>query len=461
MLPRIAIVGRPNVGKSSLLNMLAQRRVAIVDPTAGVTRDRIVVPVELPPAHKGAEPQYVEVVDTGGYGVEDVQDLTEDIERQIALALDEADLVLFVIDAQSGVVPLDQTVARMIRQANRETPVRLIANKVDGDKHAAGAYEAAELGFGEPLLVSAETKHNIHELYDLLNESIDFEAIATRKPADEGIRLAVVGKRNAGKSTLVNALSGEERVIVSEKEGTTRDSVDVRVEMEDPEHPDEPVVFTLIDTAGLRKRKSLQDDIEYYATHRALRSVRRADVCVLVMDATTKASQVDKQLVNEILRHERPVLIVVNKWDLVEEGDDAMQERFAAYLDDTFQQLRFAPIVFTAAIDGEGVRELLALAENLYQQARSRVGTGELNQAIETIMKERQPRTRGGKRAKVFYASQIAEDPPTLVLQVNDDDAFDNNYKVYMLNRLRDTMPFSEVPIKLVLRGKERRNKKK
>lgn len=456
-MPRIVIVGRPNVGKSSLLNMLAGRRIAIVDPTAGVTRDRINTTVELPPpvADKPDQPpRMVEMIDTGGYGVEDVQDLTHDIERQITRGLELADLVLFVVDAQTGLTPLDRTVAEYLRRDRRNTkPVLVVANKVDSEKREPDAYEAAELGFGEPVLVSAETRHGKQELLDRLYASLPdvgqgSGALTDARDLDPGLKIAIVGKRNAGKSTLTNAIAGEDRVIVSNQEGTTRDSVDVRME-----YGGKP--FTIIDTAGMRKRKSVKQDIEYYSMHRALRSIRRADVCLMVIDATVPISQVDKQLGNEVLKHFVPTILVVNKWDLAEKGTD--EHSFADYLDKELQGLSFAPIVTTSASAGEGVREVLAMAENLYAQASHRVTTGELNETFERIGAERGPSSKGGKRPKIYYVTQIDVCPPTIMMSVNAPEIFEApSYQRYLLNRIRDELPFSEVPIKLLIRGKTR-----
>ncbi|MFA9478167.1 ribosome biogenesis GTPase Der [Phycisphaerales bacterium AB-hyl4] len=458
MLPRIVIVGRPNVGKSSLLNMLAGRRVSIVDPTAGVTRDRISTLIEIPPAERGGVVRHAELIDTGGYGVEDVQQLTAEIERQIARGLADADLVLFVVDAQSGLMPLDHTVAKLLRSESAQAagrkggrPVLMVTNKVDAEKHEAEAFESLKLGFGDPVMVSANTGHNKHELYDRIREHIDFDhregADNEASDIETGILLAMVGKRNAGKSTLVNALAGDERVIVSEQEGTTRDSVDVRIEIDGQ-------VLTAIDTAGVRKRKSLADDIEFYSYHRSLRSIRRADVCLLLIDSTVPTSQVDRQLVTELLRHHRPTVIVVNKWDLAEK--QYTQEEYVDYLDESIKAMTYAPIAFISAKQGEGVREMLAMAMNLYEQASHRVSTSEMNQVIEQVMEERGPSSKGGKRAKIYYGTQTDVRPPTITLFVNDPELFDNNYQRFLLNRFRDLLPFSEVPIHLQFRQRGR-----
>ena len=477
-IPKIVIVGRPNVGKSSLLNLLARRRISIVDPTAGVTRDRVSALAELPPVERDGEPVPVELIDTGGYGIVDVADLSTQVQAQIQRGIAEADIVLFVIDAQAGVVALDRTVADVLRHSGlvkAGKPVIVVANKVDSEKHAADAYEAAALGFGDPVLLSVQTGHNKHELMEALHAAVaklperdeegdeeggrSARSFAAGGIREGGIAVAIVGKRNAGKSSMINALAGDQRVIVSEHEGTTRDSVDVRLVLPPTEGEArvgiEPTRVTLIDTAGVRRRKSVKEDIDYYSHHRSLRSVRRADGCLLLIDAAVPVSQVDRQLVGEILKHDRPTVIVVNKWDIAEQ--EYTQDQYVAYLDDALKGLSFAPIVFTSAINAEGVREALGMVSNLIEQSRHRVPTAKLNEAVETILQERGPSNKLGKRAKIYYATQVSTDPPTIVLSVNDPKLFDNNYLRFFDNRLRDVLPYSEVPIKLVVRARGRR----
>ena len=460
-LPKVAIIGRPNVGKSSLLNLLAGRRVSIVDPTEGVTRDRVSTVATLHPMYEGQPTRYLEIIDTGGYGISDSQNLTKSVERQIAMAVQEADIILFVIDAQTGVMALDIDVARLLRQGRAKgktpgsadaikaakVPVLLIANKVDGPRHEADAYEATRLGFGEPIPVSASTQYRKHELFEVLREKIDFDAICeTNESPNMGILMAVVGKRNAGKSTFVNALAGEERVIVSEVEGTTRDSVDVRFEMDNE-------IFTAIDTAGVRKTKSLDGDIEYYSHHRSLRSIRRADVVVFFIDASVPISQVDKQLGNEVLEHYKPAVIVVNKWDLAEKN--YTEEEYVEYLDKNMKGLSFAPIIFVSSVQNRGVRDVVAMALNLHQQACHRMGTSELNRIVHELLDKHQPSSPHGHSPKIYYVTQLATNPPTIGLFVNDPTMFDPTYQRFLINRFRETLPFSEVPIKLLLRGKK------
>lgn len=460
-LPRVAIVGRPNVGKSSLLNRLVGRRVSIVDPTPGVTRDRVTAllevyaPIDTP---RGTPARLVELVDTGGYGVyvaegkryddvgADLATLTPDIEAQIAAARAEADLVLFVVDAQSGLTALDRTVARLLREEGNAAKIVVVANKVDGPSWESHGLETAGLGLGEPLLVSAETGHGLRGLQDQLWALAG--DVAGAPEADAEIRLAIIGRRNAGKSTLINTLAGAPRVIVSEIAGTTRDAVDVRIEIEGHR-------LLAIDTAGLRKRKSFADDIEYYAAQRMLGAIRRADVVLLMLDAAETISQVDKRLAMEMERQYKPVIIVVNKLDLIPR-DDVGPDAFEEYITKELPGLDFAPIAFICARTGEGVRDLIAMAINLHQQACHREPTAGINRAVERIMKERGPSSKLGRQAKLYFASQVTVQPPTIVIKVNNPSLFDSQYERYLINRLREELPFSEVPIRLLFTLRER-----
>lgn len=448
MLPKVAIVGRPNVGKSSLFNMLAGRRISIVDAVSGVTRDRVSTPVALSETDETSPPT-IELVDTGGYGADSDAMVTE-VERQIALALREADLVLFLVDAQAGVVTLDRQVAQLLRTACNDVPVMTVANKVDAATKEAMAYEASSLGLGDPVLVSAKTGYQRRELLAAIAHRLQGRS-EERPSLDEAeFAVAIVGKRNAGKSTLVNALAGAPRMIVSEQEGTTRDAVDVHFQIGDRR-------FIAIDTAGVRRQKSLDGDLEYYSYHRSLQSIRRADVVALLIDATVPVSQVDSKLSGEILRHDKPCIVAINKWDLVE--GTQTQEAYVEYLDGVLKGLDFAPLAFLSAMRGEGMEDLAAMACNLYAQASHRVSTGVLNRHVAAITERRRPHSKQGRRAKIYYAAQVDVRPPTIGLWVNDPDLFDGTYRRYVLNQLREVLPFSEVPIHLTVHERrERRN---
>jgi GTP-binding protein len=440
-LPVVTIVGRPNVGKSSLLNCLAGRRISIVDGTPGVTRDRVSTTVSV---GEGDDARYVELIDTGGMGVEDVDRLTDHVENQIAYAIHQASLVLFVVDARDGIVPLDNHVAEKLRRIG--APVILVANKIDQTNLVAETGELYALGFGEPVEISAIHNQGMAELVDRMAE-----VLAKSPPGempDETLKLAIVGKRNAGKSTLTNALAGEQRVIVSETPGTTRDSVDVTVDIAGQR-------ITLIDTAGLRRKKSLANDIEFYSQHRAMRSVRRADVVAMVIDASVPVSKVDKNLAGIIQDEFKPVVIVVNKWDLA--SGVATADDYAEYFGKEFPSLSFAPISMTSASQGLNVEQTIRLATHLHAQASYRVQTAELNEALEAILEKRGPSHKGGTRPpKIYYASQVAVNPPTIVCFVNDVRSFDQSYQRFLVNQFREYLPYPEVPIRLILRPRRR-----
>jgi GTP-binding protein len=434
-LPIVAIVGRPNVGKSSLFNWLAGRRISIVDPTAGVTRDRIgtVIPVG---------DRYAELVDTGGMGIQDVDNLTEDVEKQIQHAIDAAVVVLFVVDVRDGVVPLDEEVARRLRTLGK--PVIFVANKADTDKIATNAADFYRLGYGEPILVSAGQKLGKQDLLDAVLEKLPPDT-GDAPPGEAALKLAIVGRRNVGKSTFINSLAESERVIVSEVPGTTRDSIDVRFERDGRS-------FLAIDTAGVRKKTSLADNVEYYSAHRAERSIRRSDVVLQFFDARHRVGRVDKQLAEYILENNKPAVFVVNKWDLVRTVMPT--EKMANYIRAVFPMLDYVPIAFITATKGKNVLRLLQLSLQLHKQAGVRVNTGDLNRVIRQAVEMNTPPVRDNRSPKIFYATQVGTYPPTIVLFTNGPDLFDETYVRYLTKALRDNFPFSEVAIKMVLRAR-------
>jgi GTPase len=486
MLPRVAIVGRPNAGKSSLMNMIAKAKVSIVDPTPGVTRDRVAAIVELQgPMRDAGTPKTIEFVDTGGFGVyvaeggrfdevgNDLAKLTESIEFQIAKAVEGADLILFAIDAQAGITPADEQIARMLREggfrrrltpsgerplpgANTRTPpIRVVATKVDGPRWEAHAAEFAALGFDEPIMVSAKNNYMRREFMDRIYELVPQATIedATQSRAD--LMLAIIGKRNAGKSTLVNTLAGEPRVIASEVPGTTRDAIDVRFEIEGKS-------VVAIDTAGLRRKKSFQNMIETFAYDRVQRSVDRCDVVVLLLDATQKISQVDEQLAMLAQKSFKPCVIVVNKWDQVkgkrnDKGELVAPGHFETYIRNELRGLWYAPISFISGKSSLNVSRTIALAFEMVDQARERVTTGKLNRMVRAIIDQRGPADLRGRFAKLYYVAQTGVEPPTITLVVNHPEMFTTNYLRFLSNRFREELPFTEVPIRIVVRARRQR----
>lgn len=476
------------------MNMLAGRKVSITDDTPGTTRDRVSTLVTLMGESEDSKPIQVELTDTGGFGAYtrhdsrfddagvDLSALTKDIESQISKAVANADLVLFVVDTQTGITPMDETVARLLREGGlgpaTDTPgqsaagkVILCANKADGPKWENFAYEAAALGFGEPLIVSAKNNYRRRDMVERLHAAArDFirQAKKDRDPrvTTEGpagmpeMKLAIVGKRNSGKSTLVNTLAGEDRVIVSEIAGTTRDAIDVRFTMEGRS-------FLAIDTAGLRRKKSFDQRIEWWALDRMEQAIDRCDVALVMVDATEPLSHVDHTVGMMLAERYKPCVIVVNKWDLAlgqaakgqrgGAGKKVTPEMYEDYIRKELKGLWYAPISFISAKNNRNVKETIELAFELMQQSGARVGTGVLNRLIRGIVERQGPPSRNGAFAKVYYTAQIGTQPPTVALVVNKPDMFTPQYERFLLNRLRDESPFGEVPIKLVIKGRSQR----
>jgi GTP-binding protein len=434
-LPQVAIVGRPNVGKSSIFNWLAGHRLAIVDHVAGVTRDRMTRVIE----HDG---RYFEIVDTGGIGINDVDDLTSEIEEQIGYAIASASVVMFVVDIRDGVTGLDEQVAARLRPLDR--PVILVANKADQDKLEIHAAEFHCLGLGDPVPVSAQLGRKREALLDRLAAAIGEQPESFAQAAVEPeMKIAIVGQRNVGKSTFINTLLNEPRMIVSEVPGTTRDSVDVRFELDGK-------TFLAIDTPGLRRNKSVRTDIDFYSTHRAQRSVRYADVVLMFFDSSRRISKVDRQLCAYIASQYKPCILVVNKWDLM--AEHMPTGRWAEYLRENFSSLWNVPIAFITGQSGRNVKKLLNHAQMLFRQSRERIGTGELNRIVRAALEKHPPPLgTSRRRPRIYYATQIGTEPPTIILKCNDPDAFDSAYRRYLLNVLSDTVSFGEVPIRLIL----------
>ncbi|MEX2355419.1 MAG: ribosome biogenesis GTPase Der [Thermaerobacterales bacterium] len=441
--PMVAIVGRPNVGKSTLFNRLIQRRVAITQNTPGITRDRI---------HADAEWQgnYFTLIDTGGLmpGLED--GFTAAIDRQVMAALAEADAIVLVVDGRQGVNPVDVELAQTIRRLGK--PVLLAVNKIDHPSIHGLVHEFHRLGIGEPWPVSAEHGTGTGDLLDAVVGVLP-EAPAEDFPADSEsqdpisddlCRVAVLGRPNVGKSSLVNSLLGNERVIVSDLPGTTRDAVDVYWESSEGR-------FILVDTAGMRRRSRVSDSVEFYSSTRALSALRRADVGLLVIEATGPVNEQDKRLADAIDESGRAAVVVVNKWDLVESSDEAADEfRRRLYLDMPF--LSYAPIIFTSALTGRSVTQLPGLIRKVAERHKAEIGTGALNRAVADAVERNQPPSVKGKRLRIRYATQVNRQPPTFLLFVNDASLVTATWRRYLERRLRERFDFSGTPIRLVLR---------
>ena len=376
---------------------------------------------------------------------EDLSALAPDIEAQIFAAVEGATIVLFTIDAQSGITALDEKIAQLLRRTGNTDRVIQVANKVDGPSWEVHALDAAKLGFGDTLSVSTKAGSGIRHLMEALWTRLGSRP--DEPPASPEMKVAIVGRRNAGKSSLVNALAGAPRVIVSEIAGTTRDSVDVRFESDGR-------IFIAIDTAGIRKRKSWADDVEFYSHNRTEVALRRADVALLLLDATEPVSQVEKQLAGELVEAFKPTVIVVNKWDLVEAKQTPND--YLEYLTQELPMLSFAPLVFISAKNGDGTSDAIAMAFNLHTQASHRETTGKLNALVQKILTERGPSSKLGTIAKIYYISQIETNPPTIAMVVNKPELFEGAYERYLLNRLREELPYSEVPIKLIFSARRR-----
>jgi GTP-binding protein len=434
--PKVVIVGRPNVGKSSVLNWLAGLRIAIVEDQPGVTRDR----VEYLTSH---EDRYFELVDTGGIGIEDTDNLTKHLEEQIQTAIDAAAVILFVVDTRAGLTPLDEEVGRRLR--NVDVPVLCVANKTDDEKMDVQASDFYRLGRGKIVPVSTKQNRNRTVLLNMIVERLPPET-GDAPDGEPEMKLAIVGRRNVGKSTFVNTLAQAERMIVSEIPGTTRDSVDVRFELDGKS-------FVAIDTPGIRRTKSQGASIDFYGAHRAHRSIRRADVVLLFLDATQKISKVDKQLVEYIGEEYKPVVFVVNKWDMLVKSMPT--EKWVRYLNDSFRAQRYAPIAFITGQTGKNVKALLNHAQMLFKQSRQRISTGNFNRLLREAVQRTPPPLFQGRRPKIYYGTQVGAQPPTLVLFCNDPQAISKPYQRYLLSAVREHMHFEEVPIKLYLRKRQ------
>lgn len=434
-LPVVAIVGRPNVGKSELFNRLIGRRLAIVEETPRLTRDRLYAECQW-------EGRSFMLADTGGLVSGKAEALLADVRRQTLRAIEEADVLLIVVDARAGPLPEDTEVAAVLREARK--PVLLVANKVDDPKHTTAIYEFHALGLGEPLAVSARhglgTGDLLDEVVALLPEVGEGEGEAT------GTRVAVVGRPNVGKSSLVNALLGEERVIVAASPGTTRDAVDTHLEFGGRS-------FVLVDTAGLRRPSRVDGAIERYSVSRTRMAIERADVAILVLDAAQGVADQDQHIARAIADAGRGLTVALNKWDLIE--DPRAQEQVRRRVRHGLRFVPYASLVPVSATQGTGIHDLLVMTGRVADAYAMRIATGPLNRIVEGATEATPPPADGrGRCVRILYATQVAASPPTCVLFVNDPALMPATYLRYLERTLREAFPLVGVPIRFVLRGR-------
>lgn len=434
--PVAAIVGRPNVGKSTLFNKIAGKRISIVEDTPGVTRDRIYTEVEW------LDKKFT-LIDTGG-----IEPYSEDVilvqmRRQAEIAIDMADVIAFVVDGQEGITPADQEVANMLRKSKKK--IILVVNKIDAPKYKDNVYEFYNLGLGEPVGISAAQALG---LGDMLDEIIAGFPDDDEEEYDEyTIKVAVVGKPNVGKSSLVNKIIGEERVIVSDVAGTTRDAIDTPFSLGEDK-------YVFIDTAGLRKKKKIFENIERYSVVRSLTAIERADVCLLVIDAQEGVTEQDTKIAGYINEQGKAVIIVVNKWDLVEKDEKTMN-RFIEDIRRDLNFMAYAPTIFISAQTGQRVTKVLELVKYVSNQHAMRISTGMVNDVINEAVLMNQPAISGGRRLKILYSTQVAVKPPTFALFVNDPEIMHFSYERYLENQLRKSFGFEGTPIRFLLRKRE------
>lgn len=438
-LPTVAIVGRPNVGKSTLFNRIVGRRVAIVAERSGVTRDRHFETAEW----NGRD---FLLADTGGVIEAPEQRMEVEIRRQVLAAIGHADLVLFVTDARTGIHPLDRHVADLLRRSER--PVVLAVNKVDDPGRMSEHLEFFALGLGDPVPVSAQSGKGSGDLLDRLVAELPPPAEEKAPGAD--LRLAVIGKPNVGKSSFVNRLLGEDRVIVHEEAGTTRDAIDSYLELDGDR-------ICLIDTAGLRRRSRVDDDIEFYSRLRAARAVRRADVCLLIADTAAGVTNQDFRIGQRAWDEGRGLVFVANKWDLIEDRGPDVLARFQDALRERASYLRWVPIVTTSALSGQRVRVALEKAVRVAERRRVRIPTAEVNRVLRRQVERRQPPQGSRGDVRIYYGSQVATEPPLFSLWCNRPEELASHYVRYLENGFRESWDFLGTPIRIKLKRREER----
>jgi GTP-binding protein len=436
--PYVALVGRPNTGKSTLFNKLAGRRISIVDDTPGVTRDRIISEATWQDAN-------FYIIDTGGIEPDNEDIILVQMRRQAQIAMDMAEVIVYVADGREGITAADEEIAQMIRRSGTKT--LLAVNKIDDHTISYLAYDFYKLSLGDPYPISAEHGLGVGDLLEGISEALGEEG--KKEVEDDIAKIAVVGKPNVGKSTLVNALIGENRVIVSEVAGTTRDAIDTRFTYNDGQ-------YLLIDTAGIKRKSKHYDNIEFYSSLRATKAIERCDICLFFIDATLGVTEFDTKIASLIQKANKAIVIVVNKWDLIEKATSTMNEMEAS-IRRVLYFLDYVPIIFLSAIDGKRVNKLMPKVDEVLENYSKRISTGLLNEVIANAVMMNPTPSKGGRHLKVFYASEVSVMPPTMILFVNDQTLTTRQYDRYLERKLRDAFDFTGSPIKIIYRERSRK----
>lgn len=451
--PTIAIVGRPNVGKSTFVNRLIGVREAIVDDMPGVTRDRLYFDTTWCG-------KTFTVIDTGGIIPGDEDEIMLSIHEQAQIACNEAHAIIFIVDAKEGITPVDEDIANQLRQTKK--PVFLAVNKVDSPDQQNLIYEFHALALGDPQPISA--MHGTGDVGDLLDKITAVIPSLDEMPdddEDDNIRLAIIGKPNAGKSSLVNCVLNRERVIVSEVAGTTRDSIDSEFIYKDTEEDIEQK-FTLVDTAGIRKKSKVEGtSIERYAVVRAIKTIRKANVALLVVDANEGLTDQDKKIAELTIKAGRGLIILINKWDILEDKDDKSADNYKKKLEAQVPFLKFAPVMFVSAKTGLRVQKIFPQAIEVYKHCKKQVSTSILNKIVLEAFALNPPTSEKGKRLKAYYSTQIINSPPSFVIFVNNPDLLKDSYKRYLEKKLREAFGFFGTPIRIFARERKEKKKRK
>ena len=438
--PILAVVGRPNVGKSTLFNALAGEMISIVKDTPGITRDRIYADISW------LDKNFT-LIDTGGIEPESKDIILSQMREQAQIAIDTADVILFLVDVKQGLVDSDAKVADMLRRSRK--PVILVVNKVDDfNKYMLDVYEFYNLGIGEPVPISAANRLGIGDMLDLVVEKIDWSN--TEDEEDERPRIAIVGKPNVGKSSLINKLLGENRVIVSDIAGTTRDAVDTEIK-----HNGKEYVF--IDTAGMRRKKKIKEELEHYMIVRTVSAVKRADVVIIMIDAEEGVTEQDAKIAGIAHEEGKGVIIAVNKWDKIEKNDKTMN-KFTTEIRETLSYMPYAELVFISAETGQRLPKLFDLIDMVIESQTLRVQTGVLNEILTEAMAMKQPPSDKGKRLRIYYMTQVSVKPPTFVMFINDKELMHFSYTRYIENQVRNTFGFRGTPIRFIARERKEKD---